>query len=278
MPLSQLPAPLDTLMTIAIAAGEAILEIHDGDLAVEKKADSSPVSAADRASEKLITEKLRDAFPDIPIVAEEACSEFGPPECGNRFFLVDPLDGTKEFLSGSGEFTVNIALVEDGRAVAGVVYAPVLGKFFCGLKQEAWRGEVERPSGKVADMQAIGIRPVPSRPIAVASRSHMSPETAAFLDRFEAAETRSIGSSLKFCLLAAGEADFYPRLGPTMQWDTAAGQAVLEAAGGQVLNLDGTPFLYGREHEGGPRPFQNPYFLAIGDPALTDTLIGNRAD
>ncbi|MCF1504338.1 3'(2'),5'-bisphosphate nucleotidase CysQ [Afifella sp. H1R] len=278
MPLSQLPAPLDTLMTIAIAAGEAILEIHDGDLAVEKKADSSPVSAADRASEKLITERLRHDFPDIPIVAEEACSEFGPPECGSRFFLVDPLDGTKEFLSGSGEFTVNIALVEDARAVAGVVYAPVLGKFFCGLKQEAWRGEVERPSGIVTDLQTIAIRPVPETPIAVASRSHMSPETAAFLNRFEAAETRSIGSSLKFCLLAAGEADFYPRLGPTMQWDTAAGQAVLEAAGGQVLNLDGTPFLYGREHEGGPRPFQNPYFLAIGDPTLTETLIGNRAD
>ncbi|MBZ8132957.1 3'(2'),5'-bisphosphate nucleotidase CysQ [Afifella sp. IM 167] len=273
MSLSHLPPLLQPLVEASLAAGRAILKSYDAGLSVETKADESPVTEADRASEKVIDTFLREAFPDIPVVAEEACAAHGPPETGDRFFLVDPLDGTKEYITGSGEFTVNIALIEDGHPVAGVVFAPALGTLYCGAGGKAFSAEADARTGTVGAFLPIHVRAAQEPPVAVASRSHLSPETAVFLDRCGCIDSRSIGSSLKFCLVAEGEADFYPRLGPTMQWDTAAGQAVLQAAGGKVVKLDGTPFLYGRPNEGGPRPFENPFFLALGDASLAGTLI-----
>ncbi|WP_051631236.1 3'(2'),5'-bisphosphate nucleotidase CysQ [Afifella pfennigii] len=273
MPITQLPPLLQSLVDASLAAGRSVLAHYDAGLSVERKADESPVTEADRASEKLIEGFLAKAFPGVVIVAEEACSQHGPPQTGSRFFLVDPLDGTKEFVCGRGDFTVNIALIEEARTVAGVVYAPARGRLYAGADGQAFLAEADARQARAGPFRRVQARKAPEPPVAVASRSHLSPQTAAFLKRSGAVESRSIGSSLKFCLLAEGEADFYPRLSPTMQWDTAAGQAVLEAAGGCVLRLDGAPFLYGRAHEAGPRPFENPHFLALGDAALAGRLL-----
>jgi 3'(2'),5'-bisphosphate nucleotidase len=209
--------------------------------------------------------RLSEAFPDVPIVAEEEASVAGAPAVASRFFLVDPLDGTKEFIARNGEFTVNIALIEDGVPVAGVVVAPALNVIYAGVTGEgAGKGHVD-PDGP-GTMTAIRTRTCPKPPVALASRSHLTAATEAVLQRAGVRECRKIGSSLKFCLLAEGAADFYPRLGPTMEWDTAAGDAVLRAAGGTVVQLDGTPLRYGRTNSAGGRDFENPHFLALGDP------------
>jgi len=273
MSLSHLPAILQPLVEASLAAGRTVLAGYDAGLSVDRKSDASPVTEADRASEDVIAAFLAEAFAEIPVVAEEACAAHGPPETGERFFLVDPLDGTKEFITGSGEFTVNIALVENARPVAGVVFAPALGTLYCGAEGKAFSAEADARAGALGAFLPIAVRKAETPPVAVASRSHLSPETASFLDSCGCVDSRSIGSSLKFCLLAEGEADFYPRLGPTMQWDTAAGQAVLEAAGGAVFTLEGKPFLYGRRNEAGPRPFENPHFLAVGDPSIASGLL-----
>ncbi len=184
------------------------------------------------------------------------------PEIGDSFFLVDPLDGTREFVKGGNDFTVNIGLIRNGKPEVGVIYVPATKKLFAGaVGLGAWRTEVE--AGLPGEPRPMRVRPAPDGPIVVvASRSHRTPETDAFIRRFDVGELINRGSSLKFCVIAEGKADLYPRMGTTMQWDTAAGEAILRAAGGRVVTTDGTPLLYGRNVEGDL--FKNPSFVATG--------------
>lgn len=255
----------DTLAKIALDAGALIMEVYATDFDVARKGDSSPVTEADERAEALILEALKGTDPDLPVIAEEAMSAGHTPEHGARFALVDPLDGTREFVNKRGEFTVNIAIIEHGRPSMGVVYAPALDRLFVAVSpSEAWQAEV-RPGADLPAPDArrsMTIRRAPEEGItAIASKSHRSPETDAFLEDFQVGNMISAGSSLKFCLIAAGEADLYPRMGRTMEWDTAAGHAVVEAAGGRVLCEDGAPLLYGKAERG----YDNPHFIVYGD-------------
>lgn len=249
------------LCSLAIKAGAAAMEIYAREVIAETKADQSPVTEADRLGEEIILAGLAALAPDIPVLAEESASEGKIPELGDRFFLVDPLDGTKEFITRTGEFTINIALIESGKPVFGVVYAPAINTLFAGGRHGAWKATVNA-KGEIVDKQAIGVRKAPAEGlIAVASRSHRSPETDAYLQTLNVADFTAAGSSLKFCLIAEGAADIYPRFGRTMEWDTGAGQAVLEAAGGRVLtHPEGEPLAYGKKARG----FDNPHFIAYG--------------
>ena len=257
---------LDTEMTaLALAAGARIIEIYDADaLDTAQKADESPVTAADLAADAVIRAGLQRAFPDIPAVTEEAAESHAQTGM-RRFFLVDPLDGTKEFINRRGEFTVNIALIEHGVPVAGVVYAPAIGRLFAtrGIGQSVNAVELGVINHRVEAGSARRLRvtePDNSALTVVASKSHRDQATDDYIARFNVASFTSAGSSLKFCLLAAGEADFYPRLGRTMEWDTAAGHAVLRAAGGIVLRHDDQkPLTYGKPG------YENPFFLAMAD-------------
>ena len=250
------PELLDAVAKITRDAGRVILEVYATDFAVRGKDDASPVTEADERAEQLILPALAALTPGVPVVAEEEVAAGRIPAVGERFWLVDPLDGTKEFISRNGEFTVNIALIEQGTPVLGVVFAPALGttgRLFAGAAGHgAW---VEDETGR----RAIRCREVPPEGLTVvASRSHGD---AAALDAFLAgrkvASLANAGSSLKLCLVAAGEADLYPRLGRTMEWDIAAGHAVLRAAGGEVTRLDdGQPLRYGKPG------FDNPHFVA----------------
>ena len=258
---------LESLVRIAREAADVVMAVYASDFAVRGKSDASPVTEADEAAEAIIVAALTSLTPDIAIVAEEAVAAEGPPAVGSRFWLVDPLDGTREFVSRNGEFTVNIALIEHGEPVMGVVFAPALGVLYAGAvglgafveeEQEASR------AGHPTRRRAIHCRAAPSAGVTcVASRSHGD---AAALDVFlgnylagrPLASLTNAGSSLKLCLIAAGEADLYPRLGRTMEWDIAAGHAVLAAAGGQVRDLDGEPLRYGKPG------FENPHFVASG--------------
>jgi 3'(2'), 5'-bisphosphate nucleotidase len=252
------------LAKIAYGAGEIILR-HYTQLAIaeRRKDDQSPVTDADEEAEVHILDALRKFAPGVAVIAEEEVSSGRICEIGSRFFLVDPLDGTKEFLNRNGEFTVNIAEIADGRPVRGVVYAPAKRRLFVG-DQASGAFDLETPSDASPDFarfRAIAARPAPADGlVAVASRSHRDAKTDDYLARFPVRQFISAGSSLKFCLLAAGEADLYPRLGRTMEWDTAAGHAVLAAAGGSVVTLDGRPFIYGKAEE----KFANPFFVARG--------------
>jgi 3'(2'), 5'-bisphosphate nucleotidase len=242
-------ALLDAMAAAAVEAGRAAHEIYLAGFEVEHKADHSPVTEADRAAEAIILERLRQAAPDVPIVAEEEVAAGRLPAIGSQFFLVDPLDGTKEFIKRLGDFTVNIALIRDGAPVLGVVYAPVTSGLYVGDVVEGWakRSHQKSDSKVAAPFAPIRVRSAPARGLtAVVSRSHATPETETYLAQYTVAERVSVGSSLKFCLVAAGEADLYPRLGPTMEWDTAAGHAVLIAAGGSVLAPGGAPLAYGK--------------------------------
>lgn len=260
----------------ARAGGREVMALYGTHFAVECKGDGSPVSEADRRAEQVIVARLSEAFPDLPIVAEEAAAAGAPQGRADRFFLVDPLDGTKEFIARNGEFTVNIALIENGVPVAGVVLAPALDVIYVGtLGDGAVKGTVD-PTGP-APRTPIRTRRCAEPPVAVASRSHLTAPTEAMLRQAGARQCRSIGSSLKFCLLAEGAADFYPRLGPTMEWDTAAGDAVLRAAGGAVVRLDGTALRYGGPHSAGRRDFENPHFVAVGDPDRLKAFLPNFA-
>ncbi|WP_167531229.1 MULTISPECIES: 3'(2'),5'-bisphosphate nucleotidase CysQ [unclassified Mesorhizobium] len=258
---------LEIFERLALAAGREVMRVFHAGCAVDRKSDSSPVTEADRESEKIILAGLRTEFPDIPCVAEEeAAAGVMPGELGEAFFLVDPLDGTKEFVNRRTDFTVNIALVRHGVPEVGVVFAPCGGRFFSGLPG---RAEVLDIDG---DYQIIARRPISVRtaasPLAVvASRSHNTPETEAYIRDLGAAEIVSVGSSLKFCLLANGEADVYPRFGRTMEWDTAAGDAVLRAAGGTTRTLDGKPLAYGKRNQADDEDFANPHFIASGSAA-----------
>lgn len=249
-------ALLERLTPLIRDAGRVIMDIYATDFDVTKKGDDSPVTQADQKAEAVILAGLKAVAPGIPVVAEEAVAAGDIPDVSDRFFLVDPLDGTKEFISRNGEFTVNIALIEHGRPVLGLVYAPAIGRLFGGAAGlGAWLeedGQGKRP---------IRCRAVPADGLTVvASRSH-GDETAldAFLNGRKVASRTNAGSSLKLCLVAAGEADLYPRLGRTMEWDIAAGDAVLRAAGGRVTVVaDGADLRYGKPG------FDNPHFAACG--------------
>lgn len=254
----------ESLARIALEAGELIMQIYETDFDVSSKDDNSPVTQADEKAEALILAALAEIAPDISVLAEEAVAAGHIPEIGDRFFLVDPLDGTKEFISKRGEFTVNIALIEQGRPVMGVVFAPALNRLFVADSvSSAWQASAKPGAAvpPVSERKAMRIRKAPAGLTAIASKSHRTPETDTFLEKFEIDEIISAGSSLKFCLIAAGEADLYPRMGRTMEWDTGAGQAVVEAAGGRVLQEDGKPLLYGKTARG----YDNPHFIVYGD-------------
>jgi 3'(2'),5'-bisphosphate nucleotidase len=211
----------------------------------------------------VILEALARAAPDVPVVAEEAVAAGRMPRTDGAFYLVDPLDGTKEFISRNGEFTVNIGLIDEGMPVAGVVYLPARGEIFAGDANGAWTARVE--DGALRDRRPIcAALPEPSGVVVVASRSHLTDETRAFIERFPVAEFAAAGSSLKFCRVASGDADLYPRLARTMEWDTAAGDAVLRAAGGTVRTMDGALLTYGKRNQPGEADFANPWFVASG--------------
>jgi 3'(2'),5'-bisphosphate nucleotidase len=254
-------ALLSALAETCVEAGAAILAIYETDFAVTRKDDSSPVTEADAAGEAIILAALARLAPGIPVIAEEEVAAGRIPDTDGQFFLVDPLDGTKEFIERRGDFTVNVALIEDHAPSLGVVYAPVDRKLYVGDVETgtAWAAMVDA-DGTIGAQQPVTIRKAPAGGIdAVASRSHNSPETEAYLDQFEVASRVSRGSSLKICMVATGEADLYPRLAPTCEWDIAAGDAVLRAAGGTLQAPDGAPMPYGK-----PK-FFNVGFVAAGD-------------
>jgi 3'(2'), 5'-bisphosphate nucleotidase len=231
-----LPTKLQTLVRIARAAGVVVMKHYEAGCEAREKSDRSPVTDADEEAEKLILAELAAAFPSVPVVAEEEAAAGRMAKVGSRFFLVDPVDGTKEFVKRGGEFTVNIGEIVDGRAIAGVVFAPAIGRLFVGGEGD---GAFELSS---AQLKALAARPAP----------------AEYLATLNIKGQTNAGSSLKFCLVAAGEADIYPRAGTTMEWDTAAGHAVLAAAGGAVTTWDGAPFVYGKPG------FVNGHFIAKG--------------
>ncbi|MFP5220256.1 MAG: 3'(2'),5'-bisphosphate nucleotidase CysQ [Actinomycetes bacterium] len=230
---------------LASAAGHVVMDVYSTDFEVRRKDDWSPVSDADERAEALLIPGVHSLLPGVPVVAEESVSADGLPDVAHEFVLIDPLDGTREFIGRRGDFTVNVALVRDGVPVAGVVYAPAKHRMFVGGTTAA-AGSVA-PGAEVGELAAIRTRDYPTEGLtAVASRSHLDVETREFLENVNPVATRTAGSSLKFCLVAAAEADVYPRFGPTMEWDTAAGHAVLRAAGGTVVHPDRTPFGYGK--------------------------------
>jgi 3'(2'), 5'-bisphosphate nucleotidase len=251
-------ALIPVIRKLAIAAGDKIMEIYDADdFDVKVKSDESPVTVADEAADALISDGLRAAFPDILLVTEEQAASHS--ETGETFLIVDPLDGTKEFINRRGDFTVNIALVENGVPTRGVVYAPAKKRMFFTLAD----GSAVEETGAF-DPDTIGetapIRvstPDNAALMIVASKSHRDQATEDYINKYAVKDSKSAGSSLKFCLVATGEADLYPRVGRTMEWDTAAGHAVLAGAGGQVVRFDDhTPLTYGKDG------YANPFFIA----------------
>src|SRR6185312_8426006 len=252
---------IESLLAAAVTAGRAALDVYRAGFTVTQKAEQSPVTAADHASERIILEHLARLAPSIPVVAEEAVAAGNIPQVREEFFLVDPLDGTKEFIHRRGEFTVNIALIRRRMPALGVVYAPVGGALYAGNVAASRAFRCSHPADAAASgpRESLHVRPIPASGVtAVISRSHSTPETEAYLKHYTVHERVSVGSSLKFCLVAAGEADLYPRLGPTMEWDTAAGHAVLVAAGGSVLAPGGAPLTYGKAG------LRNSFFIAGG--------------
>ena len=241
---------------IARRAGRTIMEVYETDFDVDIKGDASPVTKADRDAEELIIRAIREGITaDFPLVGEESVAAGHIPDIkGTPFWLIDPLDGTKEFVSRNGEFTVNIALIEDGAPVLGVVHLPVTDDTYIASKA----GCFAQYGGDGGAIQ-ISCRQAPTEGlIAIASKSHNTPETEAYLGKLPVGSRTSAGSSLKFCRVAEGRADVYPRFGPTMEWDTAAGHAVLLFAGGQVTTPENTPFTYDKPE------FRNPSFIAAG--------------
>ena len=250
--------PLDALLLpLCRQAGAAIMAVYETDFDARAKDDNSPVTEADLAADRIIVAALEAAFPDIAVVTEERASSH-EGERPEKFFLIDPLDGTKEFVKRGGDFTVNIALIDKGVPVRGYVYAPALDRFFWTADDgRAMLQEGTEPSREITvaapDNTALRV---------VATKSHKNPETEDYIARYQVSDYKSAGSSLKFCLLATGEADLYPRLGPTMEWDTGAGDAVLRAAGGFVDRMEGGPLLYGKSD------LYNPHFVAYADGVI----------
>lgn len=263
MPVQSAPSELmHGLMALALEAGRAVMAIYGTEHGTRLKDDRTPVTEADVAAEAIILEGLTSLSPGIPVISEEQASEKGAASVGETFFLVDPLDGTREFISRNGEFTINIALVEDAAPAAGIVYAPAVGRLFWAEKGAgAFEALVSGDGGTILDATRRPLRasPLPaSRLRVVASRSHRDAETDRWLEGRDVASLVSAGSSLKFCLVAAAEADVYPRFGRTMEWDTAAGHAILAAAGGRVVDGGGNPLRYGKAG------FANGAFVASG--------------
>ena len=251
---------LTTMIDAALEAGEEIERFYYDGCETSEKADGSPVTEADRAAEEIILDHLKRTYPKVPVLAEEEAAAGRIPKLGSRFFCVDPLDGTKGFVERTGEFTVNVALVEDGVPVAGVIYIPVTGVLYYGARGEgAFRVAEDRP-------EPIKTRePIPGLLTGVGSRNHAAPGTAERNAALGISDYLPSSSSLKFCLVAEGAADVYPRYGATSEWDTAAGQAILETAGGRVMELDAEgrevgPLRYGHAE----RSFLNPHFIAWG--------------
>lgn len=254
-----LPQLLPEVIALAREAGRTILEVYGkSSYAVSEKEDRSPLTEADLRSEKLILAGLRRIAPEIPVLSEETGQvPWATRRAWSRLWVVDPLDGTREFIGRNGEFTVNIALVQDGRAVLGVVHAPALGRTYFGCEGAgSFRSDAEA-AGRPVRVAKRGPGPVR----VVGSRSHRGSSLDAFLERVGPHELVEVGSSLKLCLVAEGAADVYPRLGPTCEWDTAAGQCVLEQAGGQVVTLEGQPLSYNSRAE-----VLNPSFVGYADP------------
>lgn len=251
---------LEEITLIARAAGEAIMEVYRGEIEVQRKEDNSPLTIADLAAHQIIHSSLSKLTPGIPILSEESAQiDFGIRSTWRQYWLVDPLDGTREFIKRNDEFTVNIALVEDDRPVMGVVYAPALGLMYSG---GAGKGAIrQRGTAASEPIRARALRP--DELVVAGSRSHSDEKMAGFLQNVSAKLAPptlvSMGSSLKVCLVAEGNADVYPRLGPTSEWDTAAAQAVLEHAGGHLVTLDGRPLRYNTKES-----LLNPEFFACG--------------
>jgi 3'(2'), 5'-bisphosphate nucleotidase len=250
------------LVDCTLKAGEIVMRHYASEnVAQRSKEDHSPVTAADEDAEKFILGELARIAPGVPVIAEEEAAAGRIQTIGKRFFLVDPLDGTKEFINRNGEFTVNIAEIIDGKPVRGVVLAPAKNRLFVG---EVGVGAFEAHADanmKIGPLKPIFVRKAPADGMtAVASRSHRDSKTDEYLAHYRIKDFLSAGSSLKFCLVAAGEADIYPRHGRTMEWDTGAGHAVLVAAGGTMTTLDEKPFLYGKVAD----KFANPFFVAKG--------------
>jgi 3'(2'), 5'-bisphosphate nucleotidase len=246
---------VEQIRAIALLAGQEIMTIYNSDFAVDTKADASPVTEADRAAENLITPAIRAVTDAWPVIAEEAAAAGEAPALdGGPFWLVDPLDGTKQFVSRRGEFTVNIGLIDDGVPVLGVVHAPAIGATYWGS-----------PLGAFAETDGAPPRPITVRRqaddglVVAVSRSHRNAELDDYLATLRIKEEITSGSSIKFCMVAAGRADLYPRIGRTMEWDTAAGHAVVRAAGGHVNTLDGRELTYGKPG------FENPNFIVSGN-------------
>lgn len=251
---------IDRIRNIAVEAGHAILEIYEQDFDVEYKEDRSPLTQADKASHRIISEKLSELYPEIPVLSEEGTDiPFGERQAWERFWLVDPLDGTKEFVKRNGEFTVNIALIEGHHPVAGVIYIPVQDVlYFAEENKGAWKKQGEDTERR------IRVKEVPNGGglVVVRSRSHPSDELRTYLERLNIKDIISRGSSLKLCAVAEGSADIYPRLGPTWEWDTAAGHAIVEAAGGHVVDMEKRPLRYNKE------VIKNDHFIVVSDLAL----------
>ncbi len=249
---------IPTIRSLAIEAGAKIMEIYNADdFEIKTKSDDSPVTAADEAADAIISAGLRAAFPDVLLVTEEQSESHTVK--GDTFLIVDPLDGTKEFIHRRGDFTVNIAYVENGVPQRGVVYAPARERmFFTQADGQAVEEVGEFDPATVGETKPMNVAESDNAALlVVASKSHLTDETKDYIAKYEVADFKSAGSSLKFCLVATGEADIYPRVGRTMEWDTAAGHAVLLGAGGQVVRFDDhSPLVYGKED------FANPYFIA----------------
>lgn len=246
---------LEPVVTLAVEAGDAILAVYAGDFDVESKSDQSPLTQADLASHRHLAAGLAALTPAIPVISEEdGLPDFSVRGLWQCYWLIDPLDGTKEFVSRNGEFTVNIALIENGRPIFGVVHVPVQQRTYTGCRG---RGAELREKGRVAGISVATHSQNPVR--VVGSRSHRGSSLDAFLEKLGPHDMVPMGSSLKFCTVAEGNADVYPRLGPTSEWDTAAAQAVVEQAGGRVLELDGKPLSYNRKED-----ILNPWFVVTG--------------
>jgi 3'(2'), 5'-bisphosphate nucleotidase len=270
----------DALLPAVLEAGVLQMRYFRNGVAVNHKSDASPVTAADQEAETILLAALHRVAPNIPVIAEEAASAGNIPTIGSEFFLVDPLDGTREFVSGSEDFTVNIALVRDGSPYFGIVYAPATGQLFIGLgntcePEAAIEVHVPKDARNVRHLAELNPRAISCRRAdlaaltVVSSRSHRTAEVEEFLSPFNVRERRHVGSSLKFVTVARGDADLYPRIGSINEWDTAAGHAVLVAAGGAVTTFDGRPLTYGKV----AAKFLNPDFIAWGSADLAKRLL-----
>jgi 3'(2'), 5'-bisphosphate nucleotidase len=276
MQASEIRRLAEGLLSVALAAARAQMTHFGTGVAVERKADQSPVTAADRQSEDIILAGLARIAPGVPVIAEEEVAAGRIPRIDGPFFLVDPLDGTKGFIKGRPEFTINIGLIEARVPVFGLLYAPALADFYVTLATDQAANARLEPESKVRRLADCGLQPLrgrvpdPHALVALTSQSHLNRATEGFLNSYNVVERRALASSLKFGLIAKGEADFYPRVGPTCEWDTAAGHAVLVAAGGAVTNINGTPLLYGNSE----RTFENPDFVAWGRGPLAKVRQG----